>query len=40
MFWRAMRIGLACEPLAKKGVITFLTFDEIAELYLRWENAR
>ena len=28
------------EPLAKKGEIVFLTFDEIAQIYLRWEKAR
>ena len=28
------------EPLADKGEIAFLTFDEIAEIYLKWEKAR
>lgn len=28
------------KPLVKKEVIVFLTFDEIAEIYLKWEKAR
>ena len=28
------------EPLMEKGAVEFLTFDEIAEIYLRWEKAR
>ncbi len=28
------------EPLMKKDAIAFLTFDEIAEIYLKWEKAR
>jgi len=28
------------EPLMKKNAIVFLTFDKIAEIYLRWEKAR
>ena len=28
------------EPLVKKGEIVFLNFDEIAQIYLRWEKAR
>ncbi|RLG03822.1 MAG: hypothetical protein DRN61_04130, partial [Thaumarchaeota archaeon] len=28
------------KPLIDKGEIVFLTFDEIAEIYLRWEKAR
>ena len=28
------------EPLMKKNAIIFLTFDEIAEIYLKWEKAR
>jgi len=28
------------KPLMEKGEIVFLTFDEIAKIYLRWEKAR
>jgi len=27
------------KPLMEKGEIVFLTFDEIAKIYLRWEKA-
>ena len=27
------------KPLMEKGEIVFLTFDEIAQIYLRWEKA-